>query len=62
MSEYVTRDEAAELLEVSVRSVERYVEQGRLTKYKRGRYWVRLSRKEVQALKTEMTEVVAVAK
>lgn len=61
MSEYITRTEAAELLGLSVRQVERYMEAGRLTKYKRGDYWVRLERAEVEAFKKQSTEIVPVA-
>lgn len=56
--EYITRTEAAELLGLSVRQVERYIEQGKLTKYKRGSYYVRLKREDVETFKQQLTEIV----
>jgi hypothetical protein len=61
LRDFITREDAAEMLGKSTRSVDRYIKQGKLNKYQRGRYWVRVKVDEVQALKTELTEVVAVA-
>jgi len=46
----VTKRTAANMLDVSVRQVERYIEQGLLTKMVRGANRVVLMRREVEAL------------
>lgn len=49
--EYITVQEAAELLGVKRRTVERYAEEGRLTRYRRGvRRQVFFNRKQVETL------------
>jgi excisionase family DNA binding protein len=47
----ITKDEAAELAEVTPRTVELWVSQGKITKYKIGPagYWVRFCRHEIRA-------------
>lgn len=51
----ITRPEAAEILGVTVRTVSRYMDSGRLRKYKGGALGrrVRLSREDVERLKRE---------
>lgn len=49
MGEYVTRQEAADLLGVNVRTVDRYADQGRLKRYLRVTRIV-YKREEVEAL------------
>jgi excisionase family DNA binding protein len=55
-SEYITKQEAAEILGVTVRTIERYVEQGKLKQYERlvGRTRIVFDKQEVNDLKDQV--------
>lgn len=50
-TEWITRDEAAELVGVNVRTVDKWANDGRITRYRiGGLQWVRFNRSEVLAM------------
>jgi excisionase family DNA binding protein len=55
--EYVTADQACDILEVTRRTLDRYVEAGRIRKYRRGIRNVVFRRTDVERLKRELEEV-----
>jgi len=56
-SEYLTIEDAAEFLGKSRRTLERYVEQGRITRYRRGLLRnVYFKRTDVESLKASFSE------
>jgi excisionase family DNA binding protein len=55
--EYVTADEACDILEVTRRTLDRYVDAGRIRKYRRGIRNVVFRRIDVERLKRELEEI-----
>ena len=55
--EYVTADEACDILGVTRRTLDRYVDAGRIRKYRRGIRNVVFRRIDVERLKRELEEV-----
>lgn len=58
--EYITRRQAAELIGRDVRTIDRWANEGRLVRYKRGGLqWVAFKRTEVLAMVAPVAEPVA---
>ena len=55
--EYVTADEACDILGVTRRTLDRYADSGRIRKYRRGIRNVVLRRADVERLKRELEEI-----
>lgn len=55
--EYVTADEACDILGVTRRTLDRYAESGRIRKYRRGIRNVVFRRTDVERLKSELEEI-----
>ena len=55
--EYVTADDACDILGVKRRTLDRYVDAGRIQKYRRGIRSVVFKRVDVERLKRELEEV-----
>ena len=55
--EYVTADEACDILGVTRRTLDRYVDAGRIRKYRRGIRNVVFRRIDVEKVKRELEEV-----
>ena len=56
-AEYVTSDEACDILGVTRRTLDRYADAGRIRKYRRGIRNVVFRRAEVERLKRELEEI-----
>lgn len=48
--EFITRAEAAQILNLSVRAIDKFIAKGKLTAYKMGGWSVRIRRSDVLAL------------
>jgi len=55
--EYVTADEACGILRVTRRTLDRYVDAGRIRKYRRGIRNVVFIRADIERLKRELEEI-----
>lgn len=58
---YITRDAASRMLGISLRQLDRYGDEGLLTKYSNGSNRVRYSERQVEALKRRRDHFVPIS-